>query len=78
MREAISPYGSKVRVLCRPADRASCDLHVQVQVEGTWQTVNKFNDFLDTEAIEDADRLASSLATSYATHGPAILQPETA
>lgn len=78
MREAISPYGSRVRILCRPADRASCDLHVQVRVSGAWTTVNSFNDFLDDTAIEDANALASSLATSYATAGAAIPHPEPA
>lgn len=78
MRESISPYGDHVRIICRPADHASCNLLVQTKIEDHWMTVTSFNDLLDADAIERADGLASSLATRYPTIGVAIPRPETA
>jgi len=54
-------YGDKVRIMCRPASGASCDLVVQTSVPGGWADVRSFNDFSDDYAYTHADRLARSL-----------------
>ena len=54
-------YGPKVRVMCRPAAAPSCDLVVQVADGLTWKDVRKFNDFSDSCAHLNADRLARQL-----------------
>jgi hypothetical protein len=59
-------YGPNVRIVCKPAGKASCDLVLQKRAGPAypWREEDRFND-RDGDAALQADRAARELSNRY-------------